>query len=406
MPAPMPNNDLTLFRQHVRTWLTVHCPATMRQTANPFELSYGGRNPEFFNDDAKHWMQIMAAKGWTAPQWPKAYGGAELSSEEAGILEQEMHQLGCRPALTGHGLWMLGPALLTFGSEMQKQQFLPDIVHGRIRWCQGYSEPNAGSDLANIQCKAEDMGEHYVVNGTKIWTTDADKADWIFCLVRTNTAVKKQAGISFLLIDMRSPGIDVKPISLINGENHFCQTFFDNVQVPKTNRVGEENQGWGIAKQLLLHERKMMSDLQALMPKPSYTLHSIANDYLQNNIPAAEKALCRHRISEWQINNTALALTKQRICEEEQKGESSGAAFIMKYYGTEQDVIASELASDIASLDAMQWDPKSNSLQQKIANQFLHDKVLLLGGGSSEIQLNIIAKNILGLPDVPKSRKA
>lgn len=399
MPPHVSDADLHLFRQQTRAWLKLHCPASMRETVNPFEISYGGRNAQFINHDAEVWMQRMADKGWTAPEWPAIYGGAELNSDQAKILEQEMKELGCRPALTGHGLWMLGPALLEFGNEQQKQQFLPDIIHGRIRWCQGYSEPGAGSDLANVQCKAIDKGDHYSVNGTKIWTTDADKADWIFCLVRTDPHVKKQAGISFLLIDMSSPGISVSPITLINGENHFCQTFFDNVNVPKQNLVGEINQGWGIAKKLLLHERKMMSDLQALMPKPSYTLHSLAKDYLHESMPAAEKALYRQRVSEWQMNHAALTLTKQRIFEESKAQQPSAAAFIMKYYGTELDVIASELAIDLLSLDAMGWDCQANTLQQKVANQFLHAKVLLLGGGSSEIQLNIIAKNILGLPD-------
>ena len=387
---------LKKFRAEARQWLANNCPTAMRDPPQAFEISYGGRNPTFVNKDAQLWMQRITAKGWSAPTWPTEYGGAGLSHDQAKILQQEMAAINARPALTGHGLWMLGPALLEFGNQEQKQRFIPDIIQGNIRWCQGYSEPGAGSDLANIQTKAEDMGDHYLVNGSKIWTTDADKADWIFCLVRTDPKVKKQAGISFLLIDMQSTGISTSPIELISGEKHFCQTFFDNVKVPKDQLVGEINKGWTIAKALLVHERKMMSDLQAFTPKPSYSIQSLAAEHLQTD---NDSYLLRQRIASWQINQQALNATQRRLFDESKAGLASATGLIMKYYGTELLVEESTLALDLLSHSGLGWNPESQDNAQKISSQFLRSKGVLLGGGSSEIQLNIIAKHGLGLPD-------
>ena len=222
-------SDLEQFRQETRTWLESNCPESMRVPVKGFDDFYnGGRNPKIDHPDQKLWCDRMAARGWTVPHWPKAYGGGGLDSEEVKILSQEMVRIGARVALDSFGISMLGPALLHFGSEAQKLEHLPKIVRGEIRWCQGYSEPNAGSDLASLATKAEDKGDHYVINGQKIWTSYADKSDWIFCLVRTDNSGSKHEGISFVLFDMDQRGVTVRPIKLISGNSPFCETFFDN----------------------------------------------------------------------------------------------------------------------------------------------------------------------------------
>ncbi len=255
-------NILETFRAETRAWLEANCPPEMRQPSqSEKDACWGGRNWVFQSPAQKLWLERMAAKGWTAPEWPTQYGGGGLSREEAKVLAAEMRSLGCRSPLQSFGIWMLGPALLKYGSEEQKQTYLPPIVRGEIRWCQGYSEPNAGSDLAALQTKAEDAGDHFIVNGQKIWTSYADAADWIFCLVRTDFSAPKHLGISFILFDMTTPGVSTKPITLISGRSPFCETFFDNVKVPKANLVGELNKGWDIAKYLLTHERDMIGGI-------------------------------------------------------------------------------------------------------------------------------------------------
>jgi alkylation response protein AidB-like acyl-CoA dehydrogenase len=224
------------------------------------DICWGGRNWTFQSNAQARWLEAMAERGWTVPDWPKDYGGGGLSPAEARVLKEEMERIGARPPLTSFGISMLGPALLKFGTEEQKKRYLPQIARGEIRWCQGYSEPGAGSDLAGLQTKAEDKGDHWLVNGQKVWTSYADKADWIFCLVRTSTE-SKQGGISFLLFDMETPGVSTRPILLISGSSPFCETFFDDVKVPKEQIVGEVNKGWDVAKYLLGHEREMIAGM-------------------------------------------------------------------------------------------------------------------------------------------------
>ncbi len=253
--------DLDSFRAETRTWLEANCPPEMRTPIrSEADVCWGGRNWSFQSDAQKRWLEAMAERGWTVPDWPKDYGGGGLSAGEARVLKEEMQRIGARPPLTSFGISMLGPALLKFGTEEQKRHYLPQIARGEIRWCQGYSEPGAGSDLAGLQTKAEDKGDHWLVNGQKVWTSYADKADWIFCLVRTSSE-SKQGGISFLLFDMETPGVSTRPILLISGNSPFCETFFDDVKVPKHQIVGEVNKGWDVAKYLLGHEREMIAGM-------------------------------------------------------------------------------------------------------------------------------------------------
>ncbi len=251
--------DLAAFRAEIAAWISDNCPASLLgRPMDEYAIVWGGRKWTFADDNQRLWLDRAVARGLTAPRWPTEYGGAGLSRAQEKIYREEMARLGAPPPLESFGLWMLGPALLEFGNAAQKAEHLPKITRGEIRWCQGYSEPGAGSDLANVQTRAEDMGDHWLVNGQKIWTSYADKADWIFALVRTDRDAPKHKGISFLLMDMETPGITTRPIRLISGKSPFCETFFDNVKVPKENLVGELNRGWDIAKYLLTHEREMI----------------------------------------------------------------------------------------------------------------------------------------------------
>ena len=255
--------NLEKFREETKEWLDKNCPPSMRSGADPkipVDEVWGGRNAEYKNPESKLWLDRMGEKGWTMPTVPKEYGGGGLSKDEVKVLNEELFRIGAKQPLLSFGIWMLAPVLLEYGSEEQKKEHIPKIIKGEIRWCQGYSEPGSGSDLASLATKAEDIGEKFLVNGQKVWTSYADKADWIFALVRTGPKEPKHDGISFLLIDMATKGVSTKPITLISGKSPFCETFFDNVEVPKGNLIGELNAGWTIAKKLLQHERAFISN--------------------------------------------------------------------------------------------------------------------------------------------------
>ncbi len=252
--------DLETFREETRRWLKDNAPASMyTPPKTPDDLCWGGKKTQY-PPDVKRWLDVNAERGWTAPTWPKEYGGGGLSKAEAKVLAEEMAKLRIRLPLTGFGLAMIGPLLLQEGSEELKKEHLPKIIHGQIRWCQGYSEPSSGSDLASLQTKAVRDGDVFVLNGQKVWTSYADKSDWMFILVRTDFEAPKHAGITFILMDMTSPGVSVRPIKLISGSSPFCETFLQDVRVPARNVVGEVNHGWAMAKALLGHERTMIAD--------------------------------------------------------------------------------------------------------------------------------------------------
>ena len=241
------------FRGEVRSWLGDNCPQSLRRGLGGYTA--GGRKAAYANPDTKLWLDRMAERGWTAPTWPKQYGGGGLSVAEHRVLDEEMRRINAPAPLAGHGLTMIGPAILEFGTDAQCGEHLPPITRGDIRWCQGYSEPGAGSDLASLQMRAVEDGDDYIVNGSKIWTSGADGADWIFCLVRTDPDASKHEGISFLVLDMETPGVTVTPIELISGSSEFCQTFFDDVRVPKRHLIGRPGEGWTVGKRLLQYER-------------------------------------------------------------------------------------------------------------------------------------------------------
>jgi len=300
-----------------------------------------------------------------------------------------MKRINARPALLSFGIWMLGPALLKFGSEEQKMRYLPEICRGEIRWCQGYSEPNAGSDLAALATKCEDKGDHFLVNGSKVWTSYADEADWIFCLVRTDNTGKKHHGISFVLFDMESEGVSTKPIKLISGRSPFCETFFEDVKVPKENLVGERDKGWNIAKYLLTHEREMIGDSGNLKP--------VAQMIAEMGV--TPDAALQAKITEITIDEWAFAQTMSRMLAEAKAGASLGAkSSMLKYFGTELNKRRYELMMDAAGYDGLEWE-SDRSNDGSLARLWLRTKGNSIEGGTSEIQLNIIAKHILQLPN-------
>ena len=390
----MPN--LEEFRQQTRAWLEESCPASMRNPINSDkDQCWGGRNWVFESDEQRLWLDCMAERGWTAPQWPKEYGGGGLSREEAKILKQEMARITARRPLESFGIDMLGPALLKFASEEQKQRYIPEIIRGEIRWCQGYSEPNAGSDLASLQMRAEDKGDHYLVNGSKVWTSYADKSDWIFCLVRTDFDAPKHKGISFLLFDMTSPGVSTNPIKLISGKSPFCETVCENVKVPKENLVGELNKGWDIAKYLLTHEREMIGGF-GLSRAGTKTLGQMAVSAIGVADGRLAERGIRTDIADFEIDEMAFALTIERVVDEAKAGQGTGAASsLLKLYGTELNKDRNELLMSIGGSEALAWESEGGETQ---AQHWLRSKGNSIEGGTSEIQLNIIAKRILGMP--------
>lgn len=392
-------SDLNTFRTETRAWLEANCPESMRVPIRSFEDIYnGGRNPEMSHPDQKVWCDRMAERGWTVPEWPKAYGGGGLNREEAKVLREEMARIGARPALDSFGISMLGPALLKFGNEEQKLEHLPPIVRGEIRWCQGYSEPNAGSDLASLATRAEDKGDHYLVNGQKIWTSYANKADWIFCLVRTDNTGSKHEGISFVLFDMATPGVTTRPIKLISGSSPFCETFFDDVPVLKKNLVGEEGKGWTIAKYLLTHEREMISSFGAAGGKK--TLGQRAAENMGTDASGRLRAgTLRSVIAQYQLDTLAFAATMEKVKDEAKAGQGLGpASSIFKYYGTELNKRRNELLLSVEGESALGWSGQEYN-EGEIARAWLRSKGNSIEGGTSEVQLNIVAKRVLGLPD-------
>ncbi|MGK0221017.1 MAG: alkylation response protein AidB-like acyl-CoA dehydrogenase [Limisphaerales bacterium] len=401
-------SDLDELRLEVRSWLEDNCPASMRTDMPADEIVWGGTKQNWFHPEAKQWMEVMAERGWTVPHWPKKYGGGGLDSKQQKILLDEMNRINARIPLQSFGMWMLGPALLEFASEEQKLLYLPQIARGEIRWCQGYSEPGSGSDLAGLQTKAEDKGDHYLVNGAKIWTSYADQSDWIFCLVRTDTDVlkqrPKQEGISFLLFDMASAGVSASPIKLISGASIFCQTFFQDVKVPKHQLVGDLNKGWTIAKRLLQHERNMVSVIKgnsALSRASSPKLSVLAKRYLGNDPEGTSDPELRSRVCRHQIDSLAFKLTVKRSVEEARAGLADGnSASFIKFYNSELNKRKYERMLEILGTKMLGWEGVGFDEEAlDITRQWLRSRANSIEGGTSEVQLNVIAKRILGLPD-------
>jgi len=398
-------SDLDSFRSDVQAWLETHAPESLRgRGASALEGVWGGRKWVFESPDQKHWLERCAERGFTAPTWPRAYGGGGLSAAEAKVLGQEMGRLRLPPPLIGFGLTMIGPTLLQYGTEEQKLEHLPKICRGEIRWCQGYSEPGSGSDLASLQTRAVRDGDDFVVNGHKVWTSYADQCDWIFALVRTDPNAKKQEGITFLLIDMETPGVSVRPIKLISGSSPFCETIFDDVRVPVRNVVSEINGGWSVAKALLGHERSMIADAFGAgsggTAKKRRSLPELARQYLGGEGELADPLL-RDEVARLEMDTRAFLLTLQRTRDAAKAGQQPGAeTSFFKVHGTELNMRRCELMVRLAGPQGLGWEGEGFDEEELARTRdWLRSRGNSIEGGTSEIQLNIIAKRVLGLPD-------
>jgi alkylation response protein AidB-like acyl-CoA dehydrogenase len=342
----------------------------------------------------------MAERGFTAPTWPVAYGGAGLDRSDARILAEELLALGLRPPLIGFGLTMIGPLLLQEGTEEQKRVHLPRIVRGEVRWCQGYSEPGAGSDLASLQTRAVREGDELVLSGQKVWTSFADRADWMFLLVRTSQAGRKQDGITFLLMDMDSPGVSVRPIRLISGSSPFCETFLAEVRVPVADVVGQIDQGWPIARALLGHERTMLGDVFH-RPEGGARLVEAARARLGERDGQIADPLLRDRIAELEIDQQCFDRVFPHARARGKAGRRPGhESSIFKLYGTELNQRRKALHVAVAGPQATGWSgPGYGEEELTWTREWLRSRGNSIEGGTSEIQLNIIAKRVLGLPE-------
>ncbi|MES2895894.1 MAG: acyl-CoA dehydrogenase family protein [Pseudomonadota bacterium] len=401
--ADFGGSDLEAFRADARAWLEANFPKSLRGDAEALQAL--AMSPAEPTGDWAVWKERMGARGWGTPTWPAAYGGGGLSPAEARVLQQEMAAIGAVNPIGGMGVGMFGPTLLEYGTEEQKKKWIPDIVTAKVRWCQGFSEPGAGSDLASLQTRAEDKGDHFLVNGSKIWTSGAQYADMIFCLVRTDTT-KKHEGISFVVFEMHQPGVEVRPILLIAGNSPFCETFITDVKVPKENLIGPLNGGWSVAKRLLQHERSGMNGSRGAAGGKPLALGVIAKKYVGEDEQGrlADSDL-RTRIVMNEIDQKALQQTVRRAALEA-KGNSgpSAATSIMKNANMKVAQDRAELTLEFMGHQGLGWAGDDFTEEERTAvRSWLSGKAGSIYGGSNEVQNNIISKRILGLPDLTQS---
>ena len=385
------------FRSEVHDWLDANCPESCR---GPGEVPGGGTKVPMTADE-RLWLERCADRGFTVPTWPEEYGGAGLDKDDYVTLLQEMRALDIRAPVAGMGTAMIGPTLLEYGTDEQKARHLPKIARGEVWWCQGYSEPSSGSDLASLRTRAEDNGDHFVINGQKIWTSGAHNADWIFCLVRTDPDVPKHEGISFVLFTMHQPGVTVRPIRLISGASPFCETFFDNAVAQKADLIGGLNKGWTVAKRLLQHERSGISMLASGQNRESGAeLHDLAREYAGETEGRISDPVLRQNIARHYIDGRAFQLTQRRTVEESQGSTPGPATSIFKYYGANLRKERAELQVSIMGSQGIGWQGENfDGGELAMTRNWLGGKAGSIAGGSNEVQLNIIAKRVLGLPD-------
>jgi len=398
--AALAESDLESFRRDVREWLAANFPPSLKGRG-AIMFAEGGAPQD---TDFLRWKKAMAEKGWGTPTWPKTYGGGGLSRAEARILQEELNRIDAFNPIGGMGVAMFGPTLLEYGTDEQKKRHVPPIVRGELRWCQGYSEPGAGSDLASLRTQAVDKGDHFLVNGQKIWTSGAQWADWCFCLVRTDNT-KKHEGISFLMIDMKSPGVETRPIRLISGSSPFCETFFTDVKVPKENLLGPLNGGWTVGKRLLQFER----DGQGgggnrganMRGSDNRSVDELAKRYVGTDAKGriVDPDL-RARIAAHLMEQEAMRLTVKRMFEGKAGQGPSAASSFMKNANVRVAQERAELIVEIMGAQGLGWEGEGFAPEEINATRnWLAGKAMSIYGGSNEIQNNIIAKRILGLLD-------
>jgi alkylation response protein AidB-like acyl-CoA dehydrogenase len=391
--------ELREFRQDVSAWLNDNCPDGAK---GPGQQS-NGSSKITLEPDVALWLERCAERGFTAPTWPTEYGGGGLSDAEARILYEEMGAINARTPLVGMGMTMIGPTLLEYGNDAQKAEHLPKIIRGEVQWCQGYSEPNAGSDLAALNSRAEDNGDHFVINGQKIWTSGAATADWMFALVRTDFDAPKHEGISFVLLTMDQPGVTVKPIRLISGSSPFCETFFDNAIASKDNLVSDLNKGWTVGKRLLQFERSGIGGLSggARPAQTGASLADIAKRYIGEENGRIGDAAVREKVTTLNMNRAAFRLTALRANAENKSGTPGAATSIFKLFGAALQQDGAELKRELMGFSGLGADDANGFSESELTatEEWLHTKATTIYGGSNEIQANIIAKRVLGLPE-------
>jgi alkylation response protein AidB-like acyl-CoA dehydrogenase len=396
-----PMIDLDAFREDTRSWLVANCPRSLvgRETT-PFDGIWGGKRYAW-SPDERLWLERMLERGWTAPSWPGEYGGGGLSDDQAKIVREEMARAKLPPPLVGFGLTMIGPALLAFGNEAQKREHLPGIVSGQIRWCQGYSEPGAGSDLAGLQTRAVRDGDEFVVDGQKCWTSYADESDWMFLLARTNPGAKKQAGITFLLLDLETPGVSIRPTMLISGKSPFCESFFDGVRIPVRNVVGGIDAGWTVGKAVLEFERSTHGEVFSTAgTNEESPLVAAARRHVGLEDGRIRDAAVRELVAQSEMDRRCFELLIRRIHEERRPGEKPGAeSSLLKWYASEFNMRRQHLRTAIAGPEALGWEGEGfDDDELEATRDWLRSRGNSIEGGTSEIQLDVIAKRLLGLP--------
>ncbi len=387
------------FRLEARAWLEENCPPGAR---GPGEVYNGSTKITIKDPDTRLWIERMVEKGWTVPNWPKEYGGGGLTTPEYLVLIEEMSRIQARPALSGFGTSMIGPTLLEFGTEEQKARHLPRIAGAEVEWCQGYSEPGSGSDLASLQTQAVLEGDNYFINGSKIWTSGAHNADWMFILVRTDRDAPKHEGISFMLLPMDQQGVTVQPIQLISGISTFNQVFFDNALAARDDLVGELNRGWTVGKRLLQHERSGMASLvSGGADETDSSLADLAKSFLGEVGGKIADPVQRDEVITYQMDQSALQLTQRRVVEESADGATPGpATSIFKVVSTELQQEHSNLLTRLHGSRGFGVDESVFTPGEiDMTREFFFSRAASIYSGSNEIQRNIIAKRVLGLPD-------
>jgi len=391
-------SEIAEFREEVRRWLTNNCPAGAK---GPGQVSSGSSKVKLDADTAL-WLERCAERGYTVPTWPTEYGGAGLSPQHARVFYEEIATIGARTPLTGMGIAMIGPTLLEYGTPEQKARHIPKIARGETQWCQGYSEPNAGSDLASLQTRAVEEGDHFLINGQKIWTSGAATADWMFALVRTDPDAPKHDGISFVLLTMDQDGVTTKPIRLISGSSPFCETFFDDAIAQKEDLLGELNKGWTVGKRLLQFERSGIGGLSGAAPRNAGGgIAKIAKRYVGERDNRIDDFAVREKVTSLSLKRAAFQLTAQRSNEENKSGIPGAATSIFKLVGAALQQDTAELKRELMGTRGLgAQDSNGFNHDELVATEeWLHLRTTTIYGGSNEIQANIIAKRVLGLPD-------
>ena len=391
--------SLETFRAETRAWLEENCPPGAR---GPGPIPIGSTKIEL-DTDTRLWLERMAEKGWTVPTWPKAYGGAELDREEYQVLVSELTRIGARTPLTGRGVNYIGPTILEFGTDEQKEKWLPRCARGEGAWAMGYSEPGAGSDLASLRTRAELNGDHYVVNGSKTWTSDAVDCDYIFALVRTSPDKPKHQGISLILVDMSQPGVRVSPIRLISGASPFCETYFEDAIVPAEDLIGGVDNGWTVGKRLLQFERSTHAGINISGSQGGRVEENRVSDVVRRYIGTSEGRLndteVRASLTRFDMNTHAQRLTQARAIDEMKARAPGFTSSAVKLTNALNIQDGDELVVEAMGTQGLRADRSAADDEIARVRKWLYQKSLTIAGGTKEVQMNIIAKRVLGLPD-------